>query len=73
MRVRLGRELPRHNLQAAMDFEDFVYNRTDGSPQSVFKALGESGFYYVSHFDDQVTRNSKLSSELRLENILEVS
>ena len=73
MRLRLGRGLPRHNLQAFMDFEDFVYNRSDGSPQSVFKALGESGCYYVSHFDDQVTRSSKLSSELRLNNVLEVS
>ena len=45
MRLRLGRGLPRHNLQAVMDFEDFVYNRTDGSPQSVFKTLGNSGFY----------------------------
>ena len=72
MRLRLGRGLPRHNLQAVMDFEDFVYNRTDGTPQSVFKNLGDSGFYYVSYFDDTVSRSSKLSSALRPDNVLEV-
>lgn len=72
MRLRLGRGLPRHNLQAVMDFEDFVYNRTDGTPQSVFKNLGDSGFYYVSYFDDTVSRSSKLSLALRPDNVLEV-
>ena len=61
IRLRLGRGLPRHNLPAIMDFEDFVYNRTDGSPQSVFKALGHSEFYYSSHFGAKIPRSSKLS------------
>ena len=37
-----------------MDFEDFVYNRTDGLPQSV-KALGDAGKYYVSNYDDELS------------------
>ena len=37
MRLRLGRGLHRHNLQAVLDFEDFIHNRTDGSPADVFK------------------------------------
>ena len=70
MRLRLGRGLPRHNLQAVMDFEDFVYNRTDGSPQSV-KALGDAGKYYVSNYDDEVKRSSKLSTALTKDKVLE--
>ena len=33
MRLRLGRGLRRHNLQPVMDFEDFVFNRTERAEQ----------------------------------------
>ena len=42
MRLRLGRGLHRHNLQAVLDFEDFIHNRTDGSAADVFKKLGDA-------------------------------
>ena len=35
MRLRLGRGLRRHNLQTVMDLEDFIRNRTDGTPQDI--------------------------------------
>ena len=37
MRLRLGRGLPRHHLQAVMDLEDFIYNRTNGTPQDILR------------------------------------
>ena len=39
MRLRMGRGIHRHNLQPILDFEDFVYNRTDGTPSCIFKKL----------------------------------
>ena len=36
LRLNLAKGLPRHNLQAWLDFEDFVFNRSDGTPCSVF-------------------------------------
>ena len=48
-----------------MDFEDFVYDRTDGSQQSVFKALGDAGFYYVNNYDTRVKRSSILLTALK--------
>ena len=47
MRLRLGRGLRRHNLQSVMDFEDFVQNRTDGTPQDIFRNLGTAAFMYL--------------------------
>ena len=41
MRLRLGRGLRRHNLQGVMDFEDFIRNRTDGTPQDILKTLAQ--------------------------------
>ena len=54
MRLRLGRGLRRHNLQAVMDFEDFVINRTNGTPQDIFKKLGNAAFTYCSQEDGRV-------------------
>ena len=64
MRLRLGRGLPRHNLQAWLDFEDFVFNRTDGTPCSVFKALGAATRMYSAAYDDAIVRTSKISEML---------
>ena len=72
MRLRLGRGLPRHNLQAVMDMEDFVYNRTNGDPQAVFKALGEAGVLYMIKYDPAVIRTSMISTELRKDNIVNI-
>ena len=47
MRLRLERGLHQHNLQAVLDFEDFVWNRTDGSPANVSKKLGDAARAYV--------------------------
>ena len=65
MRLRLGRGLRRHNLQSVMDFEDFVYNRTNGTPQDIFKKLGSATVLYHSIKHDNVLRSSLLSFRLR--------
>ena len=64
MRLRLARGLPRHNLQAWLDFEDFVFNRSDGTPCSVFKALGDATRIYSSAYDDSIIRTSTISEML---------
>ena len=38
MRLRSGRGINRHHLQPWLDFEDFIYNRTDGSPKIFSKS-----------------------------------
>ena len=47
-----------------MDFEDFIYNRTDGSPQSIFKKLGDAATTYVSVVDLKTQRASSLGEQL---------
>ena len=42
MRLRSGRGVFRHNLQSIMDLEDFISNRTTGTPSSIFKKLGDA-------------------------------
>ena len=69
MRLRLGRGLHRHNLQAVMDFEDFIWNRTDGSPAHVFKTLGDAAMTYVSTPDCDAQRMSNLAYELPADDI----
>ena len=69
MRLRLGRGLHRHNLQAVMDFEDFIWNRTDGSPAHVFKTLGDAAKAYVSTTDCDAQRMSILAYELPADDI----
>ena len=61
MRLRLGRGLHRHNLQAVLDFEDFVHNRTDGKPATIFKKLGDAATLYVATVDYETTRCSNIS------------
>ena len=61
MRLRLGRGLHRHNLQAVMDFEDFVHNRTDGNPATIFKKLGDAAALYVTTVDYETRRHSNIS------------
>ena len=51
-----------------MDMEDFVYNRTNGGPQELFKGLGDVGVIYMTKYDSAVTRTSVLSTELRNHN-----
>ena len=69
MRLRMGRGLRRHNLQAVMDFEDFVRNRTDGTPQDIFKHLGTAAFVYLAIRHDDVPRTSLISTALRPDRI----
>ena len=69
MRLRLGRGLRRHNLQSVMDFEDFVQNRTNGTPQDIFKNLGSAACLYLSIKHDEVPRTSLISSALRKDHI----
>ena len=64
MRLRLGRGLHRHNLQAVLDFEDFIHNRTDGSPADVFKKLGDAARAYVSNAECDIDRVSNLAYSL---------
>ena len=65
MRLRLGRGLRRHNLQSVLDFDDFVYNRTNGTPQDIFRALGSAALLYHSINHDNVQRSSLISTMLR--------
>ena len=69
MRLRLGRGLRRHNLQSVMDFEDFVYNRTNGTPQDIFRNLGSAAMHYVTLKHDNVKRSSLISTALRPDNV----
>ena len=69
MRLRLGRGLHRHNLQAVLDFEDFVWNRTDGSPANIFKKLGDAAMAYVSSPVCDVDRISNLAYKLPADDI----
>ena len=69
MRLRLGRGLRRHNLQSVMDFEDFVYNRTDGTPQDIFKNIGRAATHYLSVMHNNVQRTSSISIALRPDHI----
>ena len=64
MRLRLGRGLHRHNLQAVLDFEDFIHNRTDSSPADVFKKLGDAARAYVSDAECDIDRVSNLAYSL---------
>ena len=59
MRLRMGRGIFRHNLQPIMDFEDFVYNRSDGTPIGIFQKLGDATKAYCSTADS-VTRLSNI-------------
>ena len=73
MRLRLGRGLHRHHLQAWLDFEDFIFNRTDGSSQAVFKKLGNAASAYVSTVAVDAQRASRLCVDLKddvIENIV---
>ena len=69
MRLRLGRGLHRHNLQAVLDFEDFVSNRSDGSPADVFKKLGDAAYAYVSTLDCNAERISNLTYKLPADDV----
>ena len=64
MRLRLGRGLHRHNLQPVMDFEDFLYNRTNGTPSDVFKKLGDVAAIYCRTIDETTHRNSVIPISL---------
>ena len=69
MRLRLGRGLHRHNLQAVLDFEDFVHNRTNGSPADIFKKLGDAATVYVSTPDCDIERVSNLAYALPVDDV----
>ena len=64
MRLRSGRGLPRHNLQSVMDLEDFIYNRTDGTPADIFKKIGDVAAIYCRTKDDTTVRHSTISYSL---------
>ena len=65
MRLRAGRGLPRHNLQPVMDLEDFIYNRTNGTPQDIFKKIGDIGAIYCKTVDTLTMRHSTIPYKLR--------
>ena len=60
MRLRSGRGVHRHNLQPIMDFEDFVHNRTNGDPSSIFKKLGDVAKVYSTTIDNTTIRTSNV-------------
>ena len=64
MRLRLGRGLHRHNLQAVLDFEDFIYNRTNGDPADIFKKLGDTSKLYLDTVDNVTVRKSVVAIHL---------
>ena len=64
MRLRLSRGLLRHNLQAVMDLEDYITNRPDGTPQMIFKKLGDSAFEYLNT-ENTVVRSSIITMTLK--------
>ena len=64
MRLRLGRGLHRHNLQPVMDLEDFIYNRTNGTPADVFKKIGDIAAIYCNTVDLVTPRNSVIPLRL---------
>ena len=72
MRLRLGRGLHRHNLQAVLDFEDFVLNRTDGTPAGVFKKLGDAAHAYVSKVVCEAPRLSNLTYKLPADDVEQI-
>ena len=59
MRLRSGRGLHRHNLQAVMDLEDFIYNRRDGPPADIFKRIGDIASIYCKTIDSETVRTSR--------------
>ena len=65
MRLRMGRGLHRHNLQPVMDLEDFIYNRTDGSPADIFKKIGDIATIYCRTVDVETNRHSNIPYTLR--------
>ena len=72
MRLRLSRGLPRHNVQAFMDFEDFVYNRTKQVPISIFKQLGDAAKMYCTDREHDFPRTSLISNALSPDNMEKV-
>ena len=72
MRLRLSRGLPRHNIQAFMDFEDFVYNRTKQVPISLFKKLGDAAKMYCSDIDHDIPRTSFISQAILPDKMIRV-
>ena len=60
MRLRSGRGVHRHNLQPIMDLEDFIHNRTTGTPSSVFKTFGDAAKLYSSTIDSTTVRTSNI-------------
>ena len=65
MRLRSGLGLPRHNLQAVMDLEDFICNRTNGTPQDIFKKVGDIAAIYCRAAHDDTVRHSNIPIALR--------
>ena len=52
-----------------MDFEDFIKNRTDSTPQDIFKKLGSAALLYLSTSHNDVPRTSLISTALRYDHI----
>ena len=51
-------------------FQDFIYNRTDGSPQDIFKKLGDTATSYLKTHEMGTPRASNVSEELPKDHIL---
>ena len=53
-------------------FQDFIYNRTDGSPQDIFKKLGDTATSYLKTHEMGTPRASNVSEELPKDHILSI-
>ena len=47
-----------------MDLEDFIWNRTDGSPQDIFKKIADIAAIYVRVTDTTTIRHSSVAVKL---------
>ena len=65
MSLRLGRGLPRHQFQSVMDLEDFTYNRTNVSPQDIFKKIGDIATIHAKASNNETKRHSSNTIKLR--------
>ena len=56
-------------MQAVLHFEDFIWNRSDGSPAHVFKKLGDVAYAYVTTLDCDAVRISNLTYKLPADDV----
>ena len=59
-------------VQAWLDFQDFVYKTTDGSPQDCFKKLVEGATLYIYLRDLLTIRYSSIPLQLEVDYNMEI-